>query len=253
MNNKFFQIILVFLTACVSIISTLFAVSFAFTNSYLKYKNEELTEEVDELTEVVEDLRDAMDGSNNSASIASYEVNGSLWRIQIVPNDVDFELPKPLDNELQFFDGWQVEGDSAILKGNYNINQNVKFIANMVNRDWVRTSFVGITNPSAQNAWTNGVDYYYSNGESQQYVLDKASKTWLPCSWEGYQNIYGSNIWSDGNNIYYSYESKQYVLKNGVWEVTVFGDLDLTPYFYLFRINDEFITLIIRTKQGKLT
>ena len=219
MNNKLFRIFLVFFTVCASVISTLFAVSFALSNSGLKYKNEELTEEVDELTEVIGDLRDAMDGSSNSASIASYEVNGSLWRIQIVPNDVAFELPKPLDNELQFFDGWQIEGDSTILKGNYNINQNVKFIANMVDRDWVRTSFVGITNPSAQNVWTNGVDYYYSNGESQQYVLDKASKTWLPCSWEGYQNIYGNNIWSDGSDTYYSSGNIQYVLDSeGIWQ-----------------------------------
>ena len=59
--------------------------------------------------------------------------------------------------------------------------------------------------------WTDGVDIYYSNGNSQ-YVLDKTTFTLKPKTWNGLTNPKATNIWSDGVDIYYSYGSEQYVL-----------------------------------------
>lgn len=74
------------------------------------------------------------------------------------------------------------------------------------------------------------IENYFNDWLGYQYSHKKTTfRVWSPVSKEMYLIL---------NNE----KHKMEYLKNGVWEVTVFGDLDLTPYFYLFRINDEFIT-----------
>ncbi len=58
MNNKLFQISMLFVSACVASVSTLFAVSFSLSNGGLTNKNNELTNDNENLDTEVGELTD---------------------------------------------------------------------------------------------------------------------------------------------------------------------------------------------------
>lgn len=80
--------------------------------------------------------------------------------------------------------------------------------------------------------WTDGDNYYMSNGDSGQYVFDKDTNTWSPKTWTFetatmVNSLTGQNIWSDGTDIYLSNMYSQYVLDKATstWSTTAFtGD-----------------------------
>ena len=76
---------------------------------------------------------------------------------------------------------------------------------------WIAKTWTGLTDFSGQVVWSDGVNYYYSNGVDQ-YVLDVSTSTWSAKTWTGYTSIIGNQVWSDGVNYYYSNYSEQYVL-----------------------------------------
>ena len=66
----------------------------------------------------------------------------------------------------------------------------------------------GLTSFRAEYVWTDGTNYYYSDG-SMQYILN--GDTWEPKTWNGLTNFYGHFIWTDGTSYYYSNGAEQYV------------------------------------------
>ncbi len=91
-----------------------------------------------------------------------------------------------------------------------------QLVLDVETRTWSNMTWQGFSNIIGQYVWTNGTNYYYSNG-TDQYILDIATHTWSPMTWYGLTDFYGSSIWTDGINYYYSYyggaeNNNQYIL-----------------------------------------
>ena len=217
MNNKIFRIIMLFVIVCVTAISTMLALSFGMSNITLKTNNDELGEENDNLTEendnlnqevgelnkVVSDLQDTMDNLDEHAAVATYKVNGEVWRIQIVQKNKEFELPVLDDTDTQVFNGWKKNGEGAPVKTSI-INAHTEFVASMVNKDWVKVNWYGLNNFDAQNIWTDGTDYYYSSGK-MHFKKDAANNAWEQVTWSGLTDFEGQDVWNYNGKTYYSY------------------------------------------------
>ena len=122
---------------------------------------------------------------------------------------------------------------SVIKKTSVNVSDlwesgNDSIVATVSGKNYEISGCQGLVNVGGKQD-----DSIEDNNEIQ--ALSKISRK----TWSGLNEFDGENIWSDGNNIYYSYESKQYVLKNGVWEQKVWTGL---TYFYgsgIWKYNGE--------------
>ena len=170
-------------------------------------KNKELKDEVGKLNDVITDLENTINVSPNSV-VASYEVNGKIWKIDVVEKGSDFTLPIYPETDTQVFNGWKIAGTEKKVT-TANINDNTKYVADMLDKDWIKTNFQGIVNLSADSIWSDGNHIY----DSFSYVLGK-NHTWIKKDWDLPDDIIhsASYIWTDGVIIYYSYNKTQYVL-----------------------------------------
>ena len=93
---------------------------------------------------------------NNEQCTATYEIDGVVWKIEIFNKGSEITLTKPADTETRIINGWTVNGESV---GNtYTLNQNTKFVANVVhkfqvqfiNGDQIHNSQLVIENRSAE-------------------------------------------------------------------------------------------------------
>ena len=209
MNNKLFRILVLFISVCITAVTTLLAVSFGLSNSGLTVRNEELNDEnkdlndeVQELNKVVGDLQDTMDNLDEHAAVATYKVDGAVWRIQIVQKNKEFELPELEDTATQEFQGWQKNGEGDPVN-TASINDHTEFVASMVNKDWVKVNWYGLNNFDGNNVWTDGTDYYYSAGNIH-FKKDPATNAWNQVTWSGLTEFDGKNVWNYNGKIYYS-------------------------------------------------
>ncbi len=218
MNNKIFRIILMFLAVCISSISTLFAVSFGLSNVTLDHDNQDLTQENEELNDAVSDLQNTINMDPASA-VVSYEVDGKIWKIDVTKKGTSVYLPTAPDTDTHAFDGWKIDGVGDKMTGDTTIKENTKFVANMVEKDWLVESFGGLASFNGNYIWTDGENTYYSNYD-KQYILNKQTNFWEKITWTGLTSLVeGRYIWTDGENTYYSNGSSHYVLKDdNTWE-----------------------------------
>ena len=209
MNNKIFRIILMFLAVCISSVSTLIAVSFSLSNVTLGTENEDLNEENDNLNEevkelhkVVGDLQDTMDNLDEHAAVATYKIDGEVWRIQIVQKNKEFELPVVDETDTQVYNGWKVNGTGDAVQTT-SISEHTEFELDMLDKDWVKVNWVGLNDFDASNIWTDGTDYYYSEG-NMHFKKDQATKSWEQVTWSGLTDFEGKNVWNYNGETYYS-------------------------------------------------
>jgi len=209
MNKKIILIVLF----VISIVATLGTGCFVvgLKNSILESKNAQLSQEISNLNNVVNDLQNAIDQYQDKVSLVTYEVDGNVKKIEVVEKGATIELLQLEETDDQVFQGWQVDGKDDIFKTSYTVNQSVRLVANIVNREWVSIEpFV-----SGDNFWTDGENYYCSEGTTH-YKLDKKSNTWKQTIWHGIDRFDGSKVWSDGENYYYS--NTHVLASPGVWE-----------------------------------
>ena len=89
-------------------------------------------------------------------------------------------------------------------------NQGSPYVLN--GSTWTSKTFAGVPSGlyfTGAYIWTDGVDFYFSNGDSQ-YVLN--GDTWEAKTWKGLTSFDGDYVWTDGTNVYYSAGANHYVL-----------------------------------------
>ena len=246
MNNKLFRILMLFISVCVASVTTLLAVSFGLSNSGLETRNEELNEEnkdlndeVQELNKVVDKLQDTIDNLDEHAAIATYVVDGAVWRIQIVQKDKEFELPVIEETDTQVYNGWKIDGAGESMT-KCAITDDTEFVLDMVNKDWVKVNWFGLNNFNASNIWTDGTDYYYSEGNIH-FKKDPVNNAWEQVTWSGLTEFSGRHVWNYNGKTYYSDATttgegnKNYVLNtaNNTWLTTGWSEFLVGDFIFV--------------------
>ena len=76
------------------------------------------------------------DLTNDTQAVTTYEVDGAVWKIEIVNKGESFNLPVPADTSTMVFNGWTLNN---VLVGNtYTVDNNVKFVADITKKYSVR-------------------------------------------------------------------------------------------------------------------
>ena len=169
-----------------------------------------MNQEVGELNKVVDKLQDTIDNLDEHAAIATYLVDGEVWRIQIVQKNKEFELPVVEETETQVYNGWKVNGTGDAVQTT-SISEHTEFELDMIDKDWVKVNWYGLNNFDAQNIWTDGTDYYYSKG-NMHFKKDPVNNAWEQVTWKGLTEFDGQYVWNYNGETYYSKGSKQYKL-----------------------------------------
>ncbi len=161
------------------------------------------------LQEEREEARGAVIGLYISAVIQSNEARREEVYAEYIANggaqaEVDFVeniIKSNLETQNQIAD---LEKQVADLQKQIEELQNG---GTTVACDLSAVTWNGFVPTLGQNIWTDGVDYYYSdkdsNGAYKHYVLDVATQTWSPMVWNGTTSFTNSGIWTDGTNYYY--------------------------------------------------
>ena len=68
---------------------------------------------------------------NGEQVVATYEVDGTVWKIEILNKGTEITFTSPANTESTIFNGWQVDGTDELLGNTYTINANTKFVANI--------------------------------------------------------------------------------------------------------------------------
>ena len=69
---------------------------------------------------------------DGESAVATYEVNGSVSKIEIVTKGSTITLMVPDASDSYIFNGWRVNGTGELLGNTYVLNNNTKFIADLV-------------------------------------------------------------------------------------------------------------------------
>ena len=64
---------------------------------------------------------------------------------------------------------------------------------------WEPCIWNGIKNINGYDIWTDGTNFYYSNGNVHYKYQGKL--IWGPMKWEGLNEFNGRDIWTDGTNV----------------------------------------------------
>ncbi len=180
----------------------------------------------------------------------TFIVNGKILEIKQVRNG---EYVSDISNECI----WTLNGN-IVNFNEYPIFSDVTFVGNTEYTKLDKVTWEGLSNFKASYVWSDGENYYYSEGE-KQYVLNKSTKTWSVKIWDGFSNIYGNQFWTLGDNLYYSRGKDQYVFdkvtKNftkkdwgttGLYGMDIWTDGENAYYSYLStdgRLTDSAILL----------
>ena len=170
-------------------------------NILLDQQNSALNKQISDLNNVVDDLESTIDRYELQVSMVTYEVNGETWKAEIVQKGSEVRLQNYPDTATQVFRGWKIQGKDEIYR-NYTVNESVKFVAVMENKDWVITAFNGPKNFSSNYIWNCGNNTYYSNFD-EQYVLNPETSTWSKMEWninitEFHVEKYGDSYYAFG-------------------------------------------------------
>jgi len=71
---------------------------------------------------------------NSEQVVATYEVNGSVWKLEIVNKGAEITLSKPADTDTLIINGWKVNGQGSIISETYTLNSNTKFVADVTHK-----------------------------------------------------------------------------------------------------------------------
>ena len=71
--------------------------------------------------------------SSNQA-VATYEIDGSVWKIEIINKGEEFNLPTPINTETMIFHNWKLKDTDTVLGTTYTMNENTKFVANIIKK-----------------------------------------------------------------------------------------------------------------------
>lgn len=101
------------------------------TNNSLAELNAALNNQISDLNNVVGDLETTIGRYENEVSLVTYEVNGSVWKAEVVSNNGQITLPTIPANDTQVFRGWKVSGKSTVYEPStsYKITKSTKFVA----------------------------------------------------------------------------------------------------------------------------
>ena len=71
---------------------------------------------------------------NTEQVVATYEVDGSVWKIEVVNKGAQITLiiPEPTDTVIVY--GWRVNGQGALLGDTYTLTSNTKFVADVTHK-----------------------------------------------------------------------------------------------------------------------
>lgn len=157
--------------------------------------------------------------------------------VSYVFNSLDSSWSTLTFNGSNFVDG------SSIVKYNNNYFMflgSYSLLLNVSTDTWSSVTFTGI--PSVvygYQIWTDGINYYYSFGDSQ-YIIDFDSMTFSPILWSGLDSFNGVDIWSDGTDYFYSNNTTQYVLDKNTrtWSVKTWQGLSSFDGSNVVNINN---------------
>lgn len=68
---------------------------------------------------------------NGEQVVATYEVDGTVWKIEILNKGTEITFTSPANTETTIFNGWQIDGTEELLGNTYTINANTKFVADI--------------------------------------------------------------------------------------------------------------------------
>lgn len=68
---------------------------------------------------------------NGEQVVATYEVDGTVWKIEILNKGTEITFTSPVNTESTIFNGWQIDGTDELLGNTYTINANTKFVADI--------------------------------------------------------------------------------------------------------------------------
>ena len=71
---------------------------------------------------------------NKEQVVATFEVDGSVWKIEILSKGTEFNLVKPDDSDRLIVNGWQINGQGPLYNGTYTLNYNTKFVADVTHK-----------------------------------------------------------------------------------------------------------------------
>ena len=140
-----------------------------------------------------------------------YSLDGELrlssgWQCHYVLNKETgiWEWNKPIVEG----DGWSnFYGQSIYLttEKEYILGNSHKY--NRSTKSWDKITMPAIDWFNAQNIWSDGIDTYYSAGDTQRKLnkIDDKNYEWIDVTWNGtaLTKPGGENIWTDGNKIYH--------------------------------------------------
>ena len=141
------------------------------------------------------------------------------WKTFNAPN-VEFE------SMYQYYYGLWTDGADLYFTytpSDWNRNQHT-FIYNFQSSSWNEITMVFGDDFSFKPdaVWNNGIDTYYSGGQSSQYKFNKETYTWIEVTWTGYDSGYlePDYIWTDGTNYYYSWRDAQFLINFDAYTLT---------------------------------
>lgn len=68
---------------------------------------------------------------NGEQVVATYEVDGTVWKIEILNKGSEITFTSPANTETAIFNGWKIDGIDELLGNTYTINANTKFVADI--------------------------------------------------------------------------------------------------------------------------
>lgn len=71
---------------------------------------------------------------NTEQVVATYEVDGSVWKIEVVNKGSEITLTQPADTETLIINGWKVNGEGSLLGDTYKMDTNTKFVADVIRK-----------------------------------------------------------------------------------------------------------------------
>ena len=176
---------------------------------------------------------------NGEQVVATYEVDGTVWKIEILNKGTEITFTSPANTETTIFNGWQIDGTEELLGNTYTINANTKFVADITYKHQVtfmvdeqvydtqlvfENEFATVPETPTKDGYVfmgwalNRVDVIEDINTSAvtsttiYYAVFNEMTNWAITSFYGLDSFYGSCIWTDGENYYYSNRSDQYLL-----------------------------------------
>ncbi|MBR4418771.1 MAG: InlB B-repeat-containing protein, partial [Clostridia bacterium] len=75
---------------------------------------------------------------NAEKAVATYEVDGTVWKIEILNKGTVIDLATLTSTEAKIFNGWKIDGQDELLGETYTLNTNTKFVADITYKHTVK-------------------------------------------------------------------------------------------------------------------